>query len=467
MTNPDIFREYDIRGVYQKDFNEAFAEKLGFHYLEYLKKDLNKSDIKISVGYDARLSSPSLTKAICDGIRKAGGNVIMLDMITSPISYFSCFVIEDLDAAIMITGSHNPPDHNGFKISKGKTTIHGEIIQKLKEIILGSNVDLSKLPANGEFTTYDIIIPYVEKYSSEFSGKFKNIKVAYDCGNGAAGVIVPKMFKALDMKGEVLFSEPDGTFPNHHPDPSEEKNLTDLKKVVLENNYDVGIGFDGDADRIGVVDNLGRHIYVDQFMILFAKSVLKNYPKAKIIGDVKCSETYYDKIREYGGDAIMWKTGHSLIKEKVRSENSPFGGELSGHVFFNDRNFGYDDALYASFRLLETLEEENINLSDFIDSLPRTYTSPELRLAVPEKLKFLIVSDLIAKGEKSKKLGDLPILELTTIDGYRAKFKEGWALVRASNTQSAITVRFEAQNQSDLEKLKSLMAKELDLKLND
>jgi phosphomannomutase len=466
LMNPEIFREYDIRGVYNKDFNEDFAETLGFHYTEYLKAELHKKTITLSVGYDARLSSPSLTQAICSGIQKAGGTVIMLDLITSPISYFSCFTIDNLDGAVMVTGSHNPPDHNGFKISKGKTTIHGSIIQKLKKIIQESPVDLSLVSNQGEFKTYDILTPYIDKYTQEFKNKFSNKKITYDCGNGAAGVIVPKMFDALKMKGEVLFAEPDGTFPNHHPDPTLDKNLIDLKKSVLKNNCDLGVGFDGDADRIGVVDDLGRHIYVDQFMILYAKDVLKKYPGAPIIGDVKCSQTYYDKIKDYGGIPIMWKTGHSLIKEKVKEEKSPFGGELSGHVFFNDRNYGYDDALYASFRLLECLESENIKLSAFIDSLPITHTSPELRIDVPEKLKFKIVEDLVTKISKNKKIGNHNVINLNTIDGFRGQIDGGWALVRTSNTQPAITIRFEANSNQLLMELKDSMSKELDLNLD-
>jgi phosphomannomutase/phosphomannomutase/phosphoglucomutase len=462
----DIFREYDIRGVYKRDFDESFAEILGYYYVKYLQKNLNKSTINLSVGYDARLSSPSITQALCDGINKAGGHITLLDLITSPISYYSCFHLENLDGAFMVTGSHNPPDHNGFKISKGKTTIHGEIIQELRHLIQGNTLNLNQLSKSGSIKTYDILTPYIERYTKEFAGKFKNLKISYDCGNGAAGVIVPQMFEALQMKGEVLFQEPDGTFPNHHPDPTIEANLVDLKNSVLKHKCDVGVGFDGDGDRIGVVDDLGRHIYVDQFMILYAKTILKEYPKAPIIGDVKCSQVYYDKIAEYGGTPIMWKTGHSLIKEKVRDEKSPFGGELSGHIFFNDRNYGYDDALYASFRLLECLESENIKLSEFIDSLPKTFTSPELRIEVPEAEKFNIVDQLILKVRNSNTIGKIPLLDLNTLDGFRGLVDGGWALVRPSNTQPAVTIRFESSSQKSLLELKNEMAQVLDLNLD-
>lgn len=466
ILNQDIFREYDIRGVYLKDFDESFAEQLGYHYILHLKNELSKKDIKISVGYDARLSSPSLTQALTDGILKAGGHVVMLDMITSPLSYFSCFNIENIDAAIMVTGSHNPSDHNGFKISKGKTTIHGQEIQTLKKLILNNSINLNTTAKSGTLTYFDIFKPYISKYTNEFKNKFANLHVTYDCGNGAAGVVLPQLFDSLKIKGEILFASPDGTFPNHHPDPSVDKNLIDLKKSVLQNKYDIGIGFDGDADRIGVVDDLGRHIYVDQFMILYAKGILKDYPNAPIIGDVKCSQTYFDKIKEYGGKPIMWNTGHSLIKEKVRAENSPFGGELSGHVFFNDRNYGYDDAIYASFRLLEYLALEKVKLSDFINQLPHTFTSPELRIDVPEVEKFKIVERLVRSASKNQKLGSKKLVSLNTIDGYRAQVLGGWALVRASNTQPAITIRFEANSEELLSEMKMDISRELDINLD-
>lgn len=467
MMNPQIFREYDIRGVYQKDFDESFAEQLGYHYVKFLTTELQKTEIRLSVGYDARLSSPSLCDAICTGIQKAGGNIYLLDMITSPLSYYSCYNLE-IDGAIMITGSHNPPDHNGFKISKGKTTIHSTEIHQLKELITQSTEDLSLLPLSGGITSHNIIDHYVKKYALEFKDKLNDMKVCFDCGNAAAGVVVPQVFKALNLNGEVLFAEPDGRFPNHHPDPSVEKNLVDLKEAVLSKGYDIGIGFDGDADRIGVVDDKGRMVTVDQFMILFAKDVLNNHPGAPIIGDVKCSKAYYDKIIEYGGKPIMWKTGHSLIKEKVRQEKSPFGGELSGHVFFADRNYGYDDAFYASLRLLEILQDHKIKLSDFVDSLPKYYSTPELRVIVPEENKFKIVEGLKNQLLRLKRLSDqIEILDINTLDGVRANITGGWALVRASNTQPAITVRFENSDATLLEQSKNIFSELLNLDLVD
>lgn len=467
MMNTQIFREYDIRGVYQKDYDEDFAEKLGYYYIKFLQNEYSKKEIHISVGYDARLSSPSLCQALCSGVQKAGGYIFLLDLITSPLSYFSCYNLE-IDGAIMITGSHNPPDHNGFKISKGKTTIHSKEINVLKDLILNGTDDLSKLNIKGGLKSYNIIDDYIAKYTQEFKGKLDGIKVAYDCGNATAGVVVPTMFKNLNLQGEVLFPEPDGRFPNHHPDPSVEKNLVDLKNAVLKSNYQLGVGFDGDTDRIGVVDNLGRMITVDQFMILFAKDVLSRNPGAPIIGDVKCSQVFYDKIKEYGGQPIMWKTGHSLIKEKVRAEKSPFGGELSGHVFFADRNYGYDDAFYASLRLLEIIKNENLVLSDFVDALPKFYSTPELRVAVPELEKFKIVENLKNKLKTMKSLGSgIEIFEINDLDGVRANISGGWALVRASNTQPAITVRFENSNEDVMNLSKSFFGELLNLDLVD
>lgn len=467
MINPQIFREYDIRGVYQKDYDESFAEKLGFYYVRFLQSELGKKEIRLSVGYDARLSSPSLCHALCSGIQKAGGFIYLLDMITSPLSYFSCFHL-DIDGAIMITGSHNPPDHNGFKISKGKTTIHSGEISALKNLILSDIEDLRSLSVAGGIKSYNIINDYVEKYTQEFKGKLDEVSVCFDCGNAAAGVVVPQIFKNLQLKGEVLFAEPDGRFPNHHPDPSVEKNLTDLKKAVLTHKYSIGVGFDGDADRIGVVDNEGRMVTVDQFMILFAQDILKSHPGAPIIGDVKCSQIYYDKIREFGGQPIMWKTGHSLIKEKVRAEKAPFGGELSGHVFFADRNYGYDDAFYASLRLLEIINLNKLDLATYVDQLPKCFSTPELRVAVKEEEKFLIVEKLKQQLSQMQKLSpDIELLELNTLDGVRANITGGWALVRASNTQPAITVRFENSNATLLEHSKNIFSELLNLDLID
>lgn len=465
MMNPQIFREYDIRGVYLKDYDESFAEKLGFYFIRFLQHELQKKEIQISVGYDARLSSPSLSQALCDGVQKAGGNIYLLDLITSPLSYFSCFQL-DIDGAVMITGSHNPPDHNGFKISKGKTTIHSQEILQLKKLIEQGADDLKIINKSGGIQSYNIITDYIEKYSQEFAGQLGSISACYDCGNATAGVVVPEVLKRLEVKHEVLFAEPDGRFPNHHPDPSVEANLKDLKNAVLKNKHHIGIGFDGDADRIGVVDDHGRMVTVDQFMILFAQSVLKDNPGSTIIGDVKCSEIFYDKISEFGGHPIMWKTGHSLIKEKVREEKAPFGGELSGHVFFADKNYGYDDAFYASLRLLEILNKEQIQLSKFIDALPQCHSTPELRVPVPENDKFQLVNRLIERLSQSKDLGQgLVIKNLNTLDGVRVSLTGGWALVRASNTQPAITIRFENEDPQLLENTKNVFSELLNINL--
>ena len=306
--NPKIFREYDIRGTYQKDFDESFAVSLGYHYAHQLLKSSfpypNKipSQVKISVGFDARLSSPSLAQAICSGIRKSGCDVIFLGLISSPLSYYSCFTIENLAGSIMITGSHNPPDQNGFKISKGQTTIHGHEIVKLKKTLMSASTDLNLLHESGSLEIYNIIPDYIQRYTSEFKNKVGNLSAAFDCANGTAGVVIPQMFESLDLKGEILYAEPDGNFPHHHPDPTIEAHLKDVSQCVISKKYDIGFSYDGDADRIGVVDDLGRMVFVDQFMILYAQQILKDFPGAPIIGDVKCSQIYYDKIKKFWGD---------------------------------------------------------------------------------------------------------------------------------------------------------------------
>ncbi|MFN3455231.1 MAG: phosphomannomutase/phosphoglucomutase, partial [Pseudobdellovibrio sp.] len=338
IITPIIFREYDIRGVYNKQFNDEFAYNLGKAFCSYVYKKTGKKTFRLSLGHDARTSSVSLIENLRRGFVESGAEVYMLGMVTSPISYFSTFQL-DLDGAIMVTGSHNPPEYNGFKISFGKTTIFGEEIQELYKIILAQDYIIG----SGSSKPYDIFPEYLERYKKEF-GQLKPLNVVLDCGNGAAGVIVRKLYNTVGLNPEILFEEPDGRFPNHHPDPTVEENLKDLAKKVKETGAIVGIGFDGDADRIGIVDHTGKMIYGDELMTIYSRAILAEKKGEKIVGDVKCSDRMYNDISLHGGVPVLWKTGHSLIKEKVKSDKAPFGGEMSGHIFFADRNYGYDDA---------------------------------------------------------------------------------------------------------------------------
>lgn len=439
--NPVIFREYDVRGVYNSDFDLEFAENLGNAFVSFVRKhEKHEGLIEVTLGHDARLSSPDIVKALTKGMVASGAKVYQIGMVTSPISYFSTFEIPNVSGGIMVTGSHNPPEYNGFKISVGKTTIHGSSIKELYEIIE------SKDYVSGDGTTedYDIFPQYVEKYKKEFA-HLKDLPVVLDCGNGAAGVIARKLYEACGLKPIILFEEPDGTFPNHHPDPTVEENLVDLKKAVLENKAVVGIGFDGDADRIGVVGEKGQTVFGDELMVLVADDILKSNSGAKIVGDVKCSDRLYDFVKLKGGLPIMWKTGHSLIKDKIRTEKAPFGGELSGHIFFADRNYGYDDALYAGLRVIEIISNTGKTISELLSELPQAFNTPEIRIDTTEEKKHLIVDALKKKFQQ-----DTDDYKVNLQDGLRVSFKNGWALARASNTQPVLVLRFEADSDSNL-----------------
>lgn len=448
--NPVIFREYDIRGVVDRDFDVSFAESLGKALCKFIAqqkaaKNLGHHTLRLSVGFDARVTSPSLAAAVERGMVSSGARVYRLGLVTTPISYFSCFDL-NLDGAIMVTGSHNPPEYNGFKISVGKTTIHGADIQQLKRIIL-SNDYLSQ--PGGEASDHDIFPKYLAKHREEFKD-LKDVGIVLDCGNGAAGVIARRLFEAVGLKPHILFEKPDGTFPNHHPDPTVEENLVDLKAAVRERKAQIGIGFDGDSDRIGLVDENGKTILGDEMMVLIARSILKKSPGAKIIGDVKCSDRMYSDVERNGGVPVMWKTGHSLVKAKIKEERAPFGGELSGHIFFADRNYGYDDALYAGLRLVEILSLSNSSLSQMLSDLPTAFNTPEIRIDTTEEKKQLIVDSLKRHFAQTR-----PELKVNLIDGIRVSYPDGWALARASNTQPVLVLRFESETEAGLNRIRS------------
>lgn len=444
MFDSVIFREYDIRGVYNEQFDKEFAYLLGRGFVTYLQKRLGKVELTISVGHDARLSGLEINESLSRGLTDSGANVIYIGLVTSPISYFSTFELP-IDGALMITGSHNPPEYNGFKVSVGNQTIFGNEIQNLKKIIIEKDFKIGK----GEIKNFDIFPKYLVRYKKEF-GKMKPIPVVLDCGNGAGGCIVRKLFEGVGLNPTILFEEPDGTFPNHHPDPTVEKNLKDLIVQVKKENAVVGIGFDGDADRIGIVDHTGKMIYGDELMVLISRSILGKKTGGKIIGDVKCSDRMYDDIKNFGGDPIMWKTGHSLIKEKIKIEKAPFGGEMSGHIFFADRNYGYDDALYAGLRVCEILSETGKTIPELLAGLPNSFNTPEIRIDTTEEKKVLIVEKL-----KEKYSSNSPNYKVNLLDGVRVSFEDGWALARASNTQPVLVLRFESNTENGLKRIRS------------
>ena len=366
---------------------------------------------------------------------ESGAKVIHLGLVTTPVCYFSTFELKGVDGAIQVTGSHNPPEFNGFKISVGKSTIFGAEIQKLREIIEKNEY----INGHGSEEHIDIKPMYYERYKKEF-GDLSGVKIVLDCGNGAGGSVVRGLYEACNQKPTIMFEEPDGRFPNHHPDPTVEENLVDLAAQVKKEGAICGIGFDGDADRIGVVDHTGKMIYGDELMTIISRAILTEQKGAKIIGDVKCSDRMYHDIAKHGGQPIMWKTGHSLVKEKIKVEKAPFGGEMSGHIFFADRNYGYDDAPYAGLRLVEILKKSGKNIQQLLEGLPPAFNTPEIRIDTTEEKKVLIVE----KMKEAFKGGPGADYKVDLTDGIRLSFADGWALCRSSNTQPVLVVRYEA-----------------------
>lgn len=445
MFEPVIFREYDIRGVYNGQFDDHFAYLLGRAYVVYMKQNKGLSRPTIAIGHDARTSCPAIVKGLAKGMMEGGCKVIHLGLVTTPVCYFATFEVPGVQGAIQVTGSHNPPEYNGFKISVGKGTIFGAEIQKLREIIQKGEF-ITEAGGSEEF--FDIKPMYYERYKKEF-GNLGNIKVVLDCGNGAGGAVVRGLYDAVGLKPTILFEEPDGRFPNHHPDPTVEENLKDLAAQVLKEGAVCGIGFDGDADRIGIVDHKGNMVYGDELMVIISRAILAKEKGAKIIGDVKCSDRLYQDIAKNGGIPVMWKTGHSLVKEKIKVEKSPFGGEMSGHVFFADRNYGYDDAPYAGLRLCEILAQTGKTIPELLAGLPQAFNTPEIRIDTTEEKKVLIVQ----KMKEAFPGGAGADYKVDLTDGIRLSFEDGWALCRSSNTQPVLVVRYESWTEQGLQKI--------------
>jgi len=444
MINPGIFRQYDIRGVWEKDLTPSVVEDIGRGYAAYLLGKLHRDAAKISVGMDARLHSPHIRDSIIKGLTGSGVHVTDLGVCPTPLQYFSLHALS-LDGGIMITGSHNPPEFNGFKLSVGTGTIFGDAIQDIRRII-----DTGAFrTGSGSVDSYDVIKNYISSVKEKF-GSLTGIKVVVDAGNGTGGLVAPEIMRILGADVVELYCNPDGNFPNHHPDPTLTESLQDLIAKVREEKAHAGIGYDGDADRIGVVDEEGNIIWGDRLMIIFSRDILRENPGAKIIGEVKCSQTMYDDIAAHGGVPIMWKTGHSLIKEKMKKEAALLAGEMSGHLFFKHRYFGYDDAIYASLRLMEIIKKtgEPYSTKALLKDVPDVIATPEIRFNCPDDIKFKIV-------EKAQNAFNE--YESITIDGIRIKFDDGWALIRASNTQPVLVLRFEAQNESRLNEIRRLV----------
>ncbi len=443
--NPQIFREYDIRGTVDKDLSDEFAFLLGRAYAT-LAKDHGKN--KIAIGYDCRHSSEGYARALADGMSSEGIDSVLTGMGPTPQLYYSIFK-RNYGGGIQITGSHNPPDMNGFKLCLGTDTLASSDIQDLKD---RCEVCLTKQPGPklGKIGEDNIRAEYIEDLANNckaFMGKRK-IKVVVDAGNGVGGLVGPEVLRRLGCEVIELYCDPDGDFPNHHPDPTVLDYIQDLIKSVKENKADLGIGWDGDADRIGVVDQKGQVIFGDMLLLIYARQILKDLPGATIIGDVKCSSRLFDDIKKRGGNAIMWKTGHSLIKQKLKETGGALGGEMSGHIAFKHRFFGFDDAIYSTARLMEVVSQTDLPVSDFLKDLPAMVSTPEIRSDCPEEIKFKI-AELAKEAFKE--------YQVSTIDGVRIQFDKGWALVRASNTQPILVMRFEAESADDLDRYQKLV----------
>lgn len=438
MMNPEIFREYDIRGLAQIDLTDEnvalFARGVGTYYR-------NLGQTQLFVGRDMRISSPRIADVLTRELNKTGCNVIDIGMVPTPVLYFSLFRY-GIGNGIMITASHNPKEFNGFKVAVDRGTIYGRNIQDLRGIIEKG----SYASGNGTTEEWDVMDDYVEHVTGSLNIERK-LRIAVDTGNGTCGPLFERILKKLGIEHLMLFKEPDGNFPNHLPDPVVPEHITELINAVTIDGYACGIGFDGDGDRIGALDEKGRIIWGDVLLAIYAEDLLTRNPGAKIIFEVKCSKGLIERIEELGGIPLMYKTGHSLIKAKMKAENAPLAGEMSGHIFFADRYYGYDDAIYAALRLCEILSRGE-KLSVLASRVPKYYSTPEIRIDTTDAEKFKIVEAMKHYFRKSYRVLD--------IDGVRVDFDDGWGLIRASNTQPVLVLRFEAKTEARLREIRKL-----------
>jgi len=441
--NKYIFREYDIRGKVSDDFPPELVEALGKGFGTYIKRGGGQ---EIALSGDIRLTTPDLMEQFKTGMLSTGVDVINIGILPTPANYYSMFSL-GVAGAVQITGSHNPPEFNGFKLSRDKKAVFGEAIQEIRVIIEKEDYETGE----GTEASYDILTKYKRMIASKIDIK-KPMKVVMDCGNAAGAICAPEIFKNLNVDLTELYCDVDGTFPNHHPDPTVKENLVDLIDLVKKGSYDIGLAFDGDADRVGVVDETGDIVWADQLIALFLPEVVEEGDE--ILYDVKCSQALEEMIVKYGGKPVMWKTGHSLIKQRMSELNCKLGGEMSGHIFFADDYFGYDDAIYVAARIVQTLSRTDQKLSQLKAELPKYYSTPEMRLeAESDEEKFRIAKEAVAYFTEN--------YDCSTVDGVRIKFGDGWGLVRSSNTQPVIVCRFEANTAERMEEIQSIVMSKL------
>jgi phosphomannomutase/phosphoglucomutase len=443
---PHIFREYDIRGTVPDELNETTVRLLGNAMAAYY---LDKEATRISMGRDCRLSSPELAARLSSALVASGMEVVDIGMVPTPVLYFSVHHL-GLDGGIQITGSHNPPAYNGFKICLGEMPVYGKEIQNIRQIAETGDFRAR----TGVLEKTDVTGAYIDYVAENIQPGPHRRKVVVDGGNGAGGPIGVRIYRRLGFETIPLFCEPDGAFPNHHPDPTIPENLEPMMRRVAEAGADLGIAFDGDADRIGIVGTEGDIIWGDQLLIIFSRDLLMRHPGAAIIGEVKCSQTLYDDVTAHGGRAVMWKAGHSPVRQKMKDEAALLAGEMTGHIFFKERYFGYDDAIYAGTRLLEILSKTDKRVEDLLTGVPPMVATPEIRVDCPDDRKFEVVAAITEEFRKT--------YDVIDIDGARVRLDGGWGLIRASNTQPALVLRFEATGHQRLEDIRRLFMDKLE-----
>ncbi len=450
--NPDIFRKYDIRGVAETDLDDETIEAIASAYATRIAPQVD-GRVEIGIGRDIRDSSRRIQRAFVRGLNACGVETIDLGVVPTPLVYFATHQM-GLDGSVTVTGSHNPAEYNGLKMMEGTKPLFGDGIEELRAIAeSGEFVEVDQPGVSSSHPS--LVREYIDWVEANIEPGDHEVKVALDGGNGVAGVVAPQLVREVfETQPVELYMEPDGTFPNHHPDPTVEENLEDLVAAVRENDCDLGVAYDGDGDRIGVVDATGEVVWGDTLLMLLAREVLEEHPGATILGEVKCSQTLFDDIEAHGGEAIMSRVGHSFMKNKIHETGALLAGEMSGHIFFNDRFFGFDDALYATCRLLEVLSRRGESIREMLADVPEVYSTPEIRRDCPEALKFEIPGLVAEQFEDD--------YEVTTVDGARVKFENGWGLVRASNTQPKLVLRVEALSEDDkdtyLERLEEAIA---------
>ncbi len=445
-VNPTIFRQYDIRGIVDEDLTNESLYLIGKGFGSYVRKQGLKS---VVIGGDARLSTPRFKDQFTKGLVETGCDVIDIGYLATPVLYFAIWKL-NVEAGAMITASHNPPEYNGIKLNVGLSSVFGEQIQEVLHIIQKNEFESGE----GCKKDYEGMLDEYMDYICKNIHLNRPIKCCVDAGNGAGGNILPVILKRLGCEVKEMYCEVDGTFPNHHPDPTVEKYMIDQINVMKKGEYEVGFGLDGDADRIGVIDEKGQMLYGDQILNILARDFLENNPGEIVLADVKCSKNLFDDIKKHGGKPIMYKTGHANIKNKMREDHIKFGGEMSGHIFIGDRYFGYDDAMYACCRFAEILSKTEKKCSEILADQPKTYSTPELRYDTSEETKFEVVDKVrdsfIAEG-----------YDVNAIDGMRVTFADGWGLIRASNTQPVLVLRFEAETQERLTEIQNLIENRL------